>query len=135
MKTKSLLFLITLVGASVLLSAGKANEHDRSRIVDGRFQGQVFNGDDMDPVLTTFVASSQGRASGAYLITEENRDVVGTLSNFKWESPYVLTCTWQDTYGSGTLRILFSTEYTMFRGFWGESDDTTNRPWDGVKLE
>ncbi|MDB4055474.1 hypothetical protein N9496_05735 [Akkermansiaceae bacterium] len=99
----------------------------------GTYQGQVFNGDDLDPVLTTFRLSEGQKLSGIYAMGEEDGIATGTLSEFKWESDYVLVCTWQDKYGRGTLRILFSADLSMFRGFWGTSSKATLLPWDGVK--
>jgi hypothetical protein len=101
----------------------------------GTFQGQVFSGDDLDPVLTTFKENEKGELSGIYAMEEEEGLEEGQLSEFTWETPYVLKCRWKDRYGDGTLRMLFSAQHAMFQGFWGDSDDKTFFPWSGVKQE
>ena len=101
----------------------------------GTFQGDVFNGGGMDRVLTNFRKNADGKISGTYVISEENGHEAGTLSKFKREGPYTLKCEWKDKYGTGTLRILFSSQYKLFRGFWGEAEGDTSLPWNGVKRE
>jgi hypothetical protein len=125
--TSILLIALTFCGAT------QAQEHSAKPVIRGAFQGQVFNGDDMDPVITNFKQNANGDTSGTYVMGEKDGLETGTLSDFQWEGPYTLRCQWKDKYGTGTLRILFSAEYRMFRGFWGKSEDTAFLPWDGVK--
>jgi hypothetical protein len=127
--TSALLIALTFCTATL------AQERTVKPVIRGTFQGQVYNGDDMDPVLTTFKHNANGDSSGTYAMGEEDGLEVGMLSDFEWEGPYTLKCKWKDKYGTGTLRILFSAEYRMFRGFWGKSEDTAILPWDGVKQD
>jgi hypothetical protein len=134
MNARATLTAALLIALS-LCSATLAQERPAKPVIRGPFQGQVYNGDDMDPVLTTFKQNATGETSGTYAMGEEDGLEVGTLSDFEWEGSYTLKCKWKDKYGTGTLRILFSAEYRMFRGFWGQSEDTGFFPWDGVKQE
>lgn len=101
--------------------------------LEGNYQGHVWNGGDTDPVFTIFRLTADKKLSGSYSIKEEGGIERGTLSEFKWESDYVLVCRWQDRYGEGTLRILFSADLSTFRGFWGTNSETTLFQWDGAK--
>jgi hypothetical protein len=97
----------------------------------GTYKGQVFNGDDLDTVVTIFKVAEDGKLHGTYSIEEDVE--IGTLSDFLWEGDYTLICSWQDKYGKGTLRVLFSGDLSKFRGFWGSSEKTSNFRWDGTK--
>ena len=99
------------------------------------YEGQVFNGDDMDSILTTFSIDDGKQLSGTYVVEEETGMETGKLSDCKLESAYTVTCTWQDKYGSGFARILFSADYRSFGGYWGLSSDTTFLPWNGTRKE
>ena len=134
MNARAILISAMLI-ALAICSTAQAQERTAKPVIRGTFQGQVYNGDDMDPVFTTFKPNANGEMSGTYAMGEEDGLELGTLSEFEWEGPYTLKCKWKDKYGTGTLRILFSAEYRMFRGFWGESEVTAFLPWDGVKQE
>ena len=127
-------------GMAVLLSvaiasmaAGARAEDDSPQPLAGSYQGQVLNGDDFDPVLTAFSRNAEGRWSGSYAIGEEEGIETGTLDECGWEAAYLLSCTWTDRYGTGSVRVLFSTDYRIFRGFWGTDPSDTRMAWDGVK--
>jgi len=97
------------------------------------YQGKVFNGGDLDPVITVFKTSPTGELTGAYIINEGENIEKGTLSNFEWKSDYTLVCTWKDKYGDGILRILFAADFSRFEGFWGESSKTATLSWSGLR--
>lgn len=99
------------------------------------YEGQVFNGDDMDSILTTFSIEDGKQLSGTYVVEEETGMETGKLSDCKLEGAYTVTCTWQDKYGTGFARILFSADYRSFSGYWGQSSETTFLPWNGVRKE
>lgn len=99
------------------------------------YEGQVFNGDNMDPILTTFVIEDGKKLVGTYVVEEETGFESGNLSDCQLEGTYTVTCTWNDKYGSGFARILFSADYRSFSGYWGQSSDTTFLPWNGQRKE
>lgn len=100
--------------------------------IAGTYVGSVFNGDDMDPVLTTFFLDGSGQIAGKYAIGEEAALEVGELSNFRTEGNYTFVADWKDRYGTGVLRVLFSSNYRVFYGLWGASESDTSMPWNGV---
>ncbi len=99
----------------------------------GNFEGQVYNGDDMDPVLTVFSRSSGGAWTGSYVLGEEEDLEVGQLDACSWETTLLITCRWTDRHGVGFARLLFSSDYRSFRGFWGNTMDALTLPWDGAR--
>ena len=101
----------------------------------GTYKGKVFNGGVLDPVLTTFKLSKDGKVSGTYEMKEEEGIETGTLTNFKWKDAHVLICTWKDKYGSGILKLTFSADRSKFKGFWGGDLRSATLQWDGVKLK
>jgi hypothetical protein len=131
MKIHSWLICLVILGV-IICQPAVSQTSDFEPVLHWTFQGDVFNGDDMDPVLTTFVQMEDGGFSGTYEMGEEDGLEIGTLSELKWESQYLLKCTWEDKYGSGRLLILFSADYEMFQGFWGIKDDETYYPWNGA---
>ena len=106
-----------------------------SKQIIATYEGQVFNGDNMDRVLTTFVIEDGKKLMGTYVVEEETGLESGNLSDCLLEGTYTVTCTWRDKYGGGFARILFSADYRSFNGFWGQSSDTTFLPWNGVRKE
>lgn len=99
----------------------------------GTYDGRVSNGDDMDPVLTTFFLNESGQIVGKYAMGEEAGLEVGELSNFRIDGDYTFVVDWKDKYGTGVLRMLFSSNYGLFYGLWGKSQLETSLPWNGVK--
>ena len=99
------------------------------------YEGQVYNGDNMDSVLTTFAIVAEKSLSGTYVVEEESGLESGNLTDCQFEGGYTVTCTWIDKYGKGTARILFASDYRSFSGYWGNSADTTMFPWNGVRKD
>jgi hypothetical protein len=99
----------------------------------GSYEGQVYNGDDMDPVLTVFSRSPGGSWTGSYVLGEEDDVEVGQLDACTWETMLLITCRWTDRHGVGFARLLFSSDYRAFRGFWGNTMDALSLPWDGSR--
>lgn len=97
----------------------------------GSYEGQVYNGDDLDPVLTVFSRSPAGAWTGSYVLGEEEDVEVGQLDACTWETMLLITCRWTDRHGVGFARLLFSSDYRAFRGFWGNTMDALTLPWDG----
>ena len=132
--------LIWLLLFSLIYSASSIAESDKGQSnqgtyppIIGTYNGNVFNGNDMDPVLTTFFLNDSGQIIGKYAIGEETGLELGKLSNLRTEGNYTIVVDWKDKYGSGVLRMLFSSDYWMFYGLWGKSKTNTSLPWNGVK--
>ena len=110
-------------------------QSDAPQAIIATYEGLVFNGDNMDPILTTFIIEDGKKLKGTYVIEDEEGFESGTLTDCTLEGTYTVTCTWKDKYGAGVARILFSADYRAFNGFWGETSDTTFQPWNGVRKE
>lgn len=101
--------------------------------IAGTYEGIVLNGNDMDPVLTTFFLNESDQIVGKYAMGEEAGLEVGELSNLRMDGSYTVLFDWKDKYGRGVLRILFSSNYKMFYGLWGKTESETFFPWNGAK--
>jgi len=99
----------------------------------GPYEGQVFNGGGMDPVLAVFSRSAEGTWTGSYVLGEEEDIATGTLDSCLWETAQLIVCGWTDRHGTGFARLLFSSDYRSFRGFWGSTMDELSLPWDGAR--
>ena len=130
----TLRFLFIFVFAALGAFAYGQSDSKPASIV-ATFEGHMLNDGGLDPVLTTFTIQGSDRLSGTYVIEDENNAEAGSLSAFQWEGSYTVNCVWRDKHGSGHLRILFAADFRSFRGFWGESADTTSFPWDGVRKD
>lgn len=125
--------ILILCGAS-LVGAAENPSVAASQPAIATYEGQVFNGDDMDPLLTTFTVDGK-TITGTYVIEEESGFETGNLNSCKFEGEYTVMCLWTDKYGSGFARILFSADYRAFNGFWGQTPENTVFPWSGVRKE
>ncbi len=134
-KISFILFVLIFSVVAIANDRSKEDESNTEPLITGVYNGHVFNGDDLDPVLTTIKVDNNGVLYGKYTIVEEESVVFGKLTNFRSEGKYTITVDWEDKYGSGVLRILFSANYRFFYGYWGKSESYTNFPWDGVRNE
>lgn len=115
-----------------LACAMAADNGDFSRI-EGIYQGEVFNGGNLDPMTTTFSLGKNGRLLGHYLVEDEAGLMEGTMSNARLEGPYRFSMEWTDKYGEGYLEIRFSPDFSSFEGFWSPRDRQEHFPMNGYK--
>ena len=134
MNVRPFLFGFLFTMSTTLVAAADQPNNLASQPAIATYEGQVFNGDDMDPLLTTFTVDGKN-ISGTYVIEEEDGFETGKLSDCKFEGEYTVTCIWSDKYGSGFARILFAADYRAFNGFWGNTADATVFPWNGVRKD
>jgi sugar/nucleoside kinase (ribokinase family) len=125
-----LLFVITS-----FTIATSAQSIDPPQPIIATYEGQVYSGDKMAAILTTFTIQVGKQLAGTYVIEAEDGFESGILSECRLEGTYTVSCTWQDKHGTGFARILFSADYRSFNGYWGESSDTTLFPWNGQRSE
>lgn len=133
---KQISFILFVLIFSVAVIADDTTKGDKPKtdpFITGIYKGHVFNGDGLDPVLTTIKVNKDGVLYGKYAISDGNSIVFGKLSNFRSEGKYTIAIDWKDKYGSGVLRVLFSANYRYFYGYWGKSDSDTRFPWEGVR--
>ena len=128
---KSIVLMLVLC-SSVVFAEDQEQRFIGQSIV-GSYAGEAFNGSDLDPVITSFSLGGSGRLAGKYVVNSEEGPEHGTLTDFRMDTPYAASMTWHDRYGQGTLRIIFSENYSSFVGFWGSDKFSTSLPWNGVK--
>jgi hypothetical protein len=124
-------FLFLATASNLAVADGHAGPPQGAGPAGGSYEGQVYNGDDMDPVLTVFSRSPEGAWTGSYVLGEEEDVEVGQLDACAWETMLLITCRWTDRHGVGFARLLFSSDYRAFRGFWGNTMDALTLPWEG----
>lgn len=129
MRFSCALLLTTLLACSTLLVAEPA---DYSRMA-GSYSGEVYNGNDMDPVVTSFTLTANGRLRGNYIVEDEIEIVEGTISNAVLVEGRTWSFEWTDKYGEGSAVLIFSDDFQSFRGYWTDKSAAREFPWSGVK--
>ena len=136
MKKSFLFFLLTGLSPG-LLPAGTVTTAGQNTLfpslMEGEYFGQVYNGDNMDPVVTRFEIGTAGQLQGSYLLQDEDGPDTGELLNPRPDGAYTLLLDWKDRHGTGVVRLLFSADYSRFQGFWGMQENDTSLPWNGRK--
>lgn len=99
----------------------------------GSYKGIVFNNGNMDKVITTFFLNKNGCVTGTYIIDEEEGKTTGELTDIENNGNDIYMLHWKDKYGTGALKILFSSDYKIFLGFWGNDKNNTSFLWNGMK--
>ncbi|MDR0780935.1 MAG: hypothetical protein LBF16_09635 [Pseudomonadales bacterium] len=100
----------------------------------GTYTGEVFNGDDLDAVVTVFSFTSTGILTGSYTVDEETGVYSGTLSNFLFEDAHTISMEWTDKFGEGLALMEFSSDFRSFTGGWTQRDGLNPLPWNGEKV-
>ena len=121
---------ITLMLISFTVYA--AEDFDFSKMT-GRYVGEVFNGGDMDPVVTTFFVTADGRLRRNYIAEDEMEIIEGTVSNVFNIEGRTYSFEWTDKYGEGQAVLVFSEDFNSFKGFWTDNSGSDQLPWSGTK--
>lgn len=109
-----------------------AGHTDFSKLA-GKYVGEVYNGNDMDPVLTTFIVLPDGRLRGNYTAEDEMEIVDGTISNAVLVEGRTYSFEWTDKYGEGKAVLVFSEDFSSFNGYWTNYTDSTQFEWTGLR--
>ena len=118
----------------LLLTGTPINAADNPYVqITGEYNGEVFNGEDMDPVITSFTLEPSGRLSGSYRVDEENGAYSGTLSNIVFDDARTVSMEWTDKFGEGFAVMEFATGFTSFTGAWTNKEGENALPWNGKK--
>lgn len=99
----------------------------------GTYAGEVYNGADLDPVITVFTLQPTGRMTGSYSVDEEDGAFGGTLSNIILEDERTVSLEWTDKFGEGFAIMEFSRDFSSFTGEWVDKDGANPLPWTGQK--
>jgi hypothetical protein len=110
-----------------------AAEPQALRLLPGTYQGEVFNGSDLDPVETRFTIDASGRLAGSYTVDEENGAYSGMLSSIVFEDARTISMAWTDKFGEGYAVLQFSSDFTSFSGEWTDATGAGGLPWSGER--
>lgn len=100
---------------------------------EGTFHGEVFNGNDLDSVVTTIQLDRTGRLTGEYEVAEENGAYKGRLSNFRFIDAHTVEMEWTDKFGEGYALMEFARDFNSFVGGWNTNEEPRLLHWDGQK--
>lgn len=121
-----------LAGLVLSLAAEGAERPDYGPLT-GTYEGQVFNGGDLDPIVTTFEFLPDGRLRGQYYIDEETGPIEGIVTNVYLLEGRAYSVEWTDKHGEGQAVLSFSADFSSFNGYWIDGLDGSSHPWTGVK--
>ena len=122
-----------LLAVLLLSLAAEAAELPDYGPLTGTYEGHVFNGGDLDPVVTTFEILPDGRLRGHYYIDEETGPVEGIVTNVYLLEGRAYSVEWTDKHGEGQAVLSFSADFSSFNGYWIDGLDGSSHPWTGVK--
>lgn len=118
---------------TMLSSATLAAEEYLPGMFAGTFHGEVYNGDDLDGVITIIELDASGRMKGEYEVDEEAGAYKGRLSNFRFIDAHTIEMEWTDKFGEGYALMEFARDFNSFIGGWSTADQPRLQHWDGRK--
>jgi len=84
----------------------------------GTYRGSALSGGRDSPTTTKLKINDNLTLSGEYSFEEEDGQVeTGSLDMCRIDAR-VVTCRWQDSYGSGPVQMEFDSSFCAFRGRW-----------------
>lgn len=99
----------------------------------GEFRGELLSTNEMVPALTQ-LRWRHGALTGSYTFGRE-LDERGTLRDCSEPEPEVVHCEWRDEYGTGLLKLHFSSDTSYFEGEWSPEDEPAlSHPWTGMRI-
>lgn len=97
------------------------------------YQSQIWSADSLVSGTTEFRKTSDGSIEGSYTMNEQEEVVPGTLSQCQTMQVRVMRCVWNDKYGTGSLKVTFSENFSSFDGYWGGENSESAFPWNGSR--
>ena len=128
-----LISILLLSFCITVQAAAPATGEDQLRRLVGTYNGKVFNGDDLDDVVTTFKIDEIGRLTGEYTVDEETGVYSGTLSDVIFDDDHSVSMEWTDKFGEGFAEMQFSDDFRSFTGNWTDKDGSRPLPWNGKR--
>lgn len=125
--------VLTLLLFATFSSIAFAAEEYLPGMFVGTFQGEVFNGNDLDVVVMTIELESSGRLKGEYEVDEEQGAYKGRLSNFRFIDAHTIEMEWTDKFGEGYALMEFARDFDSFVGGWNTPDDERLKSWNGER--
>ena len=124
---------------SILLIFLTAEAADAENSITGTYRGIIWSNSD-HPGTTILKVNSSNKISGTYFFRDTNgENEKGKLTSCNLNGK-VLFCHWNDVYGSGDWRVVFSNKFASFKGEWfddiggfKEYGIGSGHRWDGKK--
>ena len=140
MKRKRLLLAALLIAVILIASCTcpkpKSTELPQwSNNILFTYAGEVSSSGEAAEVITKFTLDERGSLVGEYKVKESDRVIDGELKDCRTAEMREVECTWQDPFGSGTLRLEFSPDFERFDGIWNIEGEQEGFEWNGVKQE
>lgn len=98
----------------------------------GVFVGSLESAGVLVPA-TTELREQNGAISGRYSFADKSGSTEGTLSQCVRLQVRAIRCTWQDSYGTGELKLSLSKDGSMIAGRWRAAHDNTWYDWNGTR--
>ncbi len=93
--------------------------------------GKLLSSGRLVDVETSLQVDRQGRISGTYRFDDDETTTTGSLSEIQAGGGWQHTLLWTDRYGTGSLTIRFTSDYSHFEGLWGPQDAAPSYTWNG----
>ena len=100
----------------------------------GTYKGIIWSAGSDDPGTTVLSVAADGTISGRYDYVDGSFPAQGTITDCRFAAP-ILTCQWNDAYGSGAWVVRFNGARTAFEGSWYDYSikGRHDRPQGGYK--
>jgi hypothetical protein len=99
----------------------------------GQYPSQIWSGGSLVSGTTELQQAQDGTLGGTYSLKEPTGVVPGKLSQCQAVKLRVLRCGWTDQYGSGTLEMTFSEDFSGFNGYWAADNSEPVFRWSGSR--
>jgi hypothetical protein len=83
----------------------------------GTYKGIIWSVGDDAPGTTMLAVAADGTITGRYDYLDGFTPAKGTITDCRFADP-ILTCQWNDAYGSGAWVVRFDAARTSFTGSW-----------------
>lgn len=100
----------------------------------GTYAGTIWSAGYEDPGTTVLQVEKDGTISGRYDYMDGTIPANGTITDCQFRTP-ILSCQWNDSYGSGAWVVRFNAKLTAFEGSWYDYsiEGPHDRPEGGYK--
>jgi hypothetical protein len=128
----SLVVSLFLVGTFNLNSNSQPSSNWLRKAV-GSYQSKIWSSGNLISGKTEFRKTNDSSLEGSYMMNEKEESVSGKLSQCQAIQLRVMRCAWNDKYGTGSLEITFSENFSTFNGYWGEGSSEPVFRWSGSR--
>lgn len=133
MKNTLFLFRVSAILSLLLSLAALAQDNEWLKQAVGSYRSQIESSSVHVPGTTEFLLTETGTLIGAYRMEEASSAPLGVLSQCETFDVRTIACTWTDKYGSGTLEVTFSEDFSSFVGQWNLQGQDARFAWSGAR--